>query len=148
MATPIRVISERVMKPGFEGFCKTLMTGVRNAVRRYPGLLSYETFQDARDCHKYVVLTQWKSEDHLDKWLNDPLYKDLCKQIDSVLDSEPNYRILLEPKADVFLLYLISHCLGPPSKSEKPPLRTRSFRMARHPHRKKTSTKGARLLIV
>lgn len=31
---------------------------VRNAVRRYPGLLSYETFQDARDCHKYVVLTQ------------------------------------------------------------------------------------------
>ena len=104
MSAYIKVMSERIMKPGFEGFCSNVMRGVQTKVKTFPGLMDYETLQDADDHHKYVVITTWKSRDHLDAWLVDPEYKDLCKKLETVLETKPSYRVLRQPKEDIFLL--------------------------------------------
>jgi hypothetical protein len=159
----VRVLSERVMKSGFEGYCANLMGGVQSKVTRmlvgarphtytnslthflppkfqsphhlqvktYPGLLEYETLQDAHDHHKYVVMTTWKSEAHLETWcclspllltphilslfsfpsranfrfrLADPEYLRLTEKLEKVLLEKPTYRVLRQPKEDIFLL--------------------------------------------
>jgi heme-degrading monooxygenase HmoA len=32
-------------------------------VKTYPGLLAYETFQDAKEHNRYVVMTTWQVQD-------------------------------------------------------------------------------------
>ncbi|TMW64209.1 hypothetical protein Poli38472_012831 [Pythium oligandrum] len=102
---PIRVLSERVMSRGFEPTVQRLMENVQNVVRKQPGLLSLETLSDVNDHHKYVVLSEWRSQKDYDAWVNSKDFKECTSKINEVLDV-PGKRttIFKRPHEDIFLL--------------------------------------------
>jgi heme-degrading monooxygenase HmoA len=54
--------------------------------------------------YKTKLSTTWQSEEHLNVWLADPDYKEHNEQLQKVLMEKPTYRVLKQPKEDVFLL--------------------------------------------
>ncbi|KAF1334969.1 Antibiotic biosynthesis monooxygenase, partial [Globisporangium splendens] len=102
---PIRVLSERIMSRGFEPTVGRLMENVQKVVRRQPGLISLETLSDVNDHHKYVVLSEWRSKQDYDNWLNSKEFKECTAKIEEVLDV-PGKRttIFKQPNEDIFLL--------------------------------------------
>ncbi|KAJ0408285.1 hypothetical protein ATCC90586_008235 [Pythium insidiosum] len=102
---PIRVLSERIMSRGFEPTVARLMENVQSVVRKQPGLLSLETLSDVHDHHKYVVLSEWRSQKDYDNWVNSEDFKKCTEKINEVLDV-PGKRttIFKRPNEDIFLL--------------------------------------------
>lgn len=98
------MLSERVMKQGFEGYLGRHMENVAARVTQQKGCLAYETLKDNSQHNTYVVLTRWDSQEDLDNWLKHPDYKELMDKQHEVLCEEPTYRVLHEPMDEVFLL--------------------------------------------
>ena len=71
----IRVLSERTMIRGLEGPVERLMERVQTRVRKQPGLISFQALVDADEPCKFLVLTRWSSQHHLDAWLADKDYQ-------------------------------------------------------------------------
>ena len=71
----IRVLSERTMIRGLEGPVERLMERVQTRVRKQPGLISFQALVDADEPCKFLVLTRWSSQHHLDAWLEEKDYQ-------------------------------------------------------------------------
>ena len=71
----IRVLSERTMIRGLEGPVERLMERVQTRVRKQPGLISFQALVDADEPCKFLVLTRWSSQHHLDAWLAEKDYQ-------------------------------------------------------------------------
>ena len=83
---------------------KELLSSVEARIRSTRGLERIETLVDKDDPNRFVVLTQWSSRRHLDKWLESELCKQVVKELDTVLDRKPTYREFVRHEDDVFLL--------------------------------------------
>ena len=55
---PIKVLSERIMRGGFEPTVVRLMEQVQKTVLAQPGLMKVETLSDIENHHKYIVLSK------------------------------------------------------------------------------------------
>jgi heme-degrading monooxygenase HmoA len=100
----VRVLSERVMVPGAEPKVKKLMESVVDRVRTQPGFVRGDVLKDLRHPELYIVLTEWESVNHLDKWLANPEYKTLLGQMNLLLGQPVRYSIFHRQREDVFLL--------------------------------------------
>eukprot|EP00937_MAST-01D_sp_MAST-1D-sp2_P002672 g2672.t1 len=81
MASRIRVLSERIMTHGLESAAGRLMENVQSRVMSAPGLISLETLKDRADHTKYIVLSEWESQEHYDKWLQSDTFKDAAAKL-------------------------------------------------------------------
>ena len=100
----IRVLSERTMIRGLEGPVERLMERVQTRVRKQPGLISFQALVDADEPCKFLVLTRWSSQHHLDAWLADKDYQTAVATMDEYTDGPINYKVMTSPKDDIFLL--------------------------------------------
>jgi quinol monooxygenase YgiN len=80
------------------------MEGVEQRVRQQPGLLSFKTLTDVDAPNRYCVLTKWASINHLNKWMEEPWYKEKSAELDDLCLEPAKYRIYRQPEEDVFLL--------------------------------------------
>jgi quinol monooxygenase YgiN len=100
----IRVLSERTMIRGLEGPVERLMERVQTRVRQQPGLISFQALVDAGDPNKFLVLTRWSSQKHLDDWLEEDDYKTAVATMDEYTEGPIDYKVMHSPKDDIFLL--------------------------------------------
>ena len=100
----VRVLSERTMIRGLEGPVERLMERVQTRVRKQPGLISFQALVDGDDPNKFLVLTRWASQQHLDNWLEEDDYKTAVQTMDEYTEGPIDYRVMKSPKDDLFLL--------------------------------------------
>ena len=100
----VRVLSERTMIRGLEGPVERLMERVQTRVRKQPGLISFQALVDGDDPNKFLVLTRWASQQHLDNWLEEDDYKTAVRTMDEYTEGPIDYRVMKSPKDDLFLL--------------------------------------------
>jgi len=104
MAGRVRVLSERVMIPGKEQVVKKLMLNVERNVRAQSGFVRGEILRDTANPALFLILTEWESMKHLNKWFDTPFYKSVMKELNDTLQEPTSYRILRAQKDEVFLL--------------------------------------------
>ena len=97
-------VSERYIAPMQEMRVAEIMEGVEKQIRGWPGLSNIETRIDDDDLNRYVVITEWESEDSMKKWLKSDLCREVIQKLDTVLDRPVAYRELVAHEDDVFLL--------------------------------------------
>lgn len=100
----VRVLSERIMIPGKEALVKEVMERVVTRVRRQPGFVRGDVLHDTGDASLYVILTEWESRPHLDKWLKEADYTKLSKDLDSLINAPVSYQMFERHREDMFLL--------------------------------------------
>ena len=89
---------------GLEGPVERLMERVQTRVRKQPGLISFQALVDGDDPNKFLVLTRWASQQHLDNWLEEDDYKTAVQTMDEYTEGPIDYRVMKSPKDDLFLL--------------------------------------------
>ena len=89
---------------GLEGPVERLMERVQTRVRQQAGLISFQSLVDAEDPNKFMVLTRWESQKHLDNWLEEDDYKTAVATMDKYTEGPINYKVMQSPKDDIFLL--------------------------------------------
>ncbi|GBG24132.1 Hypothetical Protein FCC1311_003502 [Hondaea fermentalgiana] len=104
MAGRVRVLSERLMVPGKEKAVRTLMLNVERNVRNQPGFVKGEILKDVAKPSSYLILTEWESMKHLNRWFDTPFYKNIMSELNETLQEPASYRILRKAKEEVFLL--------------------------------------------
>lgn len=100
----VRVLSERVMIPGKEPLVRSVMEKVVARVRLQPGFVRGDTLQDVHQPELFCVLTEWDSGAYLNRWFQDPDFKHLTLELDSLLGKPTRYQIFQRNKEEVFLL--------------------------------------------
>ena len=53
---------------------------------------------------QFLVLTRWQSQEALDRWLEDPDYKDMVAEMDKYTEGPAKYQVMRAPEDDLFLL--------------------------------------------
>jgi quinol monooxygenase YgiN len=104
MASTVRVLSERLMQPGKETAVRKVMEKVVLRVRKQPGFISGDVLADTSNPSVYAILTEWDSKKHLQRWLDDPDYASLTKELNGLLGAPVKYQILQRQKDEIFLL--------------------------------------------
>lgn len=100
----MRVLSERVMVPGRESLVKSVMERVVTRVRRQPGFVRGDVLRDTAQPNLYCVLTEWESLRHLNRWLEEPEYKQMLAEMNELLGEPTRYQIFQRHKDEIFLL--------------------------------------------
>jgi len=100
----VRVLSERVMVHGAEHKVKLLMERVVHKVRLQPGFVRGDVLTEIKKPDIYIVLTEWESVKHLDKWLANAEYQKLVAEMDGILGRPVRYNVFHRQKEEVFLL--------------------------------------------
>ena len=96
-------MSIRYVAPMMEFRVKEIMNSVEWRIRSTPGLERIETLVDRNDPNRYLVVTEWSSRDHLNKWLASDLCKKVVVDLNSVLDNRNvEYREFVKHKDEVF----------------------------------------------
>jgi quinol monooxygenase YgiN len=104
MSGTVRVLSERVMVPGREFLVKSVMERVVIRVRRQAGFVRGDVLKDTGAPHLYCVLTEWESIRHLNRWLEEPEYKQMLGEMNDLLGEPTRYQIFQRHKDEIFLL--------------------------------------------
>ncbi|GLE11593.1 hypothetical protein PINS_up024103 [Pythium insidiosum] len=93
------------MSRGYEPAVARLMETVKNKVRQQPGLVKVETFSQVDDNHKYVVFSEWRTQEDYERWGRSAEFKECRQQINQLLDVPgERTRVFRAPNEDIFLL--------------------------------------------
>ena len=92
------------MVRGRESLVKSVMERVVIRVRKQPGFVRGDVLKDTARPSLYCVLTEWESMNYLNRWLEEPEYKQMLGEMNDILGEPTRYQIFQRHKDEIFLL--------------------------------------------
>ncbi|MCG8673019.1 MAG: antibiotic biosynthesis monooxygenase [Pseudomonadales bacterium] len=90
----IKVIIERRVIPGAESHYQRAVSNLLDEIQNAPGYLSGESYQEiARPSH-FVVIANWKSLDHWERWLRSKERRHVVSEIAPYMEDAEKFIVL------------------------------------------------------
>ena len=81
----ITAISKRVFKIKKNDELIPLLKKLRKSAEKQKGFISRATFTNVNDSTENIVINEWKSEEHWQKWMKKNKVKEIQDKIDSLI---------------------------------------------------------------
>lgn len=93
----VRVLIERLIKPGKEKEAQELIVEMRESALQQPGYVSGETLEDINDPSCLIIISTWHAMEDWQRWESSEKHRGLISRINPLLDSPANVRICVNP---------------------------------------------------
>jgi len=90
----IKVIIERRVAPGLEGYYQQIIGNLLDQIKTAPGYLGGESLEDANAPNHFIVIAKWRSVDAWEKWYHSRDRKRIITEISPLLEQPERFTIL------------------------------------------------------
>lgn len=91
----ITVISKRVFKIGKNDKLIPLLQKLRKNAEKQKGFIARATFTNVKDPAENIVISEWKSEEHWQRWMKKKKVKDIQGKIDSLIGEKTVFEVYI-----------------------------------------------------
>lgn len=90
----IKVIIERKVIPGAEKHYQNAVNNLLNEIQKAPGYLSGETYHEMEKPNHFIVIANWKSLDHWNRWLVSKDRRKVVSEISPYMEDKEKFVVL------------------------------------------------------
>ena len=90
----IKVIIERRVAPGLEGYYQQIISDLLNQIETAPGYLGGESLEDTNAPNHFIIIAKWRSIDAWENWYNSSNRKRIISEISPLLEQPERFTIL------------------------------------------------------
>ena len=90
----IKVLIERKVIAGAEFHYQQAVNNMLNEIQKAPGYLSGETYREIHKPNHFIVIANWKSLEHWNRWLKSKARRMVVSEISPYMEEEEKFVVL------------------------------------------------------